>query len=99
MKWFQASLAVLFLAILTACGGGSPLTLTQDNLDKVHNDMSAAEVKSILGAPTESRSEDIPVVGGTKLTYVYSNDQSRVVIVLKNDKVQSKEGAFAKPTP
>ena len=99
MKWFHASLAAFAFVILSACGGGSPVTLTQDNLDKIHDDMSSAEVKSILGAPTESKSEQIPVVGGTKLTYVYSNDQSHVVIVLKNDKVQSKEGTFAKPTP
>lgn len=99
MKWFHASLAALTIVALSACGGGSPLTLTQENLDRVHEDMSAAEVKAILGSPTESKSEPIPVVGGTKDTYVYTNENSRVVIVLKNDKVQSKEGSFARPTP
>ena len=99
MKWFHASLVALSFAVLTACGGGSPITLTQENLDRVQKDMSAAEVKTILGAPTESKSEPIPVVGGTKDTYVYRNENSRVEIVLKNDKVQSKEGTFAKPTP
>lgn len=99
MKWFHSSLALVAIAVLSACGGGSPLTLTQENLDRVHENMSAAEVKAILGAPTESKSEPIPIVGGTKDTYVYTNEDSRVVIVLKNDKVQSKEGTFAKPTP
>ena len=80
--------------ILTACGGGSPLTLTQENLDKIHDGMSSAEVKSILGSPTESKSEPIPIVGGTKTTYVYSNREDHVTIVLKNDTVQSKEGHF-----
>jgi hypothetical protein len=34
-------------------------------------------------------------VGGTKTTYTYTDDrQDRVVIVLKNDTVQTKEGTF-----
>jgi len=69
--------------------------LTQANLDKIHEGMSSAEVKSILGTPTDSKSEPIPIVGGTKTTYQYSNKDSNVVIVLKNDTVQSKEGHFA----
>jgi len=79
---------------LSACGGGSPLTLTQANLDKVQEGMTASEVKSILGNPTDSKTEPIPIVGGTKTTYVYSNKEDRVVIILKNDTVQSKEGHF-----
>ena len=79
---------------LSACGGGSPLTLTQANLDKVHEGMTANEVKSILGSPTDSKTEPIPIVGGTKTTYVYSNKEDRVVVILKNDTVQSKEGHF-----
>jgi hypothetical protein len=80
--------------LLAGCGGGSPLTLTQANLDKVQDDMSTADVRAILGAPTESRDEPIPVVGGTKTTYVYRNDKSEVTIVFKNDKEQSKQGTF-----
>ena len=75
----------------------APVTLTQENLDRIQDGMSATEVKSILGAPTDSKSEPIPVVGGTKTTYVYTNKEDRVVIVLKNDTVQSKEGHFASP--
>jgi hypothetical protein len=82
--------------VLAGCGGGSPLTMTQDNLNKVQNDMSQADVKAILGDPTSSTSEQIPIVGGTKTTYTYTNTQSgsQVVIVFKNDKVQSKTGQF-----
>lgn len=88
-------LLALFAAILfSGCGGGSPLTLTQENLDKIHEGMTSAEVKGILGNPTSSVDEPIPVVGGTKTTYTYSNGESRVVIVLKNDTVQTKEGRF-----
>jgi hypothetical protein len=80
--------------MLVGCGGGSPLTLNQENLDKVHDGMSTSDVRNILGAPTESRDEPIPVVGGTKTTYVYRNDKSEVTIVFKNDQEQSKTGTF-----
>jgi len=82
--------------ILAGCGGGSPLTLTQDNLNKVQNDMSQSEVKSILGDPTFSETKPIPIVGGEEVDYTYRNTQSgsQVVIVFKNNKVQSKTGQF-----
>ena len=87
-------LGIFAVMALSACGGGSPLTLTQANLDKVQEGMTANEVKSILGNPTDSKTEPIPIVGGTKTTYVYSNKEDRVVVILKNDTVQSKEGHF-----
>jgi len=77
-----------------ACGGGSPLTLNQENLNKIHEDMSQTEVRSIMGAPTESKEEPIPIVGGTQTTYTYRNDTSEAVIVFKNDKVKDKHGRF-----
>jgi hypothetical protein len=80
--------------ILIGCGGGSSLTLTQDNLDKIHDDMSQAEVESILGKPTSSKTDPIPVVGGTQTTYTYTNDKSTVTIVFKNDQVKEKHGDF-----
>jgi hypothetical protein len=87
--------AVLSLCLL-GCGGGSPLTLNQENLDKVHEDMSQTEVRGIMGAPTESRDEPIPIVGGQQTTYTYRNDTSEAVIVFKNDKVKEKHGTFGK---
>jgi hypothetical protein len=80
--------------MLLGCGGGSPLTLNQQNLDKIHDDMSQAEVQSILGAPTESKTDPIPIVGGTQTTFTYRNDKSEVVIVFKNDQVKEKHGTF-----
>ncbi len=80
--------------VLIGCGGGSPLTLNQQNLDKVQTDMSASEVQAIMGAPTESKTDPIPIVGGTQTTYTYRNDKSEVVIVFKNDKVKEKHGTF-----
>ena len=80
--------------ILIGCGGGSPLTLNQEHLDKIHDDMSSADVRSILGSPTESKDEPIPIVGGTETTYTYRNDKSEVTIVFKNDQVKEKKGTF-----
>ena len=71
------------------------LFLNQDNLNKIHDDMSQADVRSIMGAPSESRDEPIPIVGGTQTTYIYRNDKSEVTIVFKNDQEQSKQGTFA----
>jgi hypothetical protein len=90
------SLAVAAALALTACGGGSSLTLTQDNFNKIQNDMSQTDVKSILGDPTSSTSKPIPIVGGTETDYVYSNPQSgtEVTVVFKNDKVTDKKGNF-----
>ena len=85
-----AGLALLLLG----CGGGSPLTLTQDNLNKVQNNMSQADVRGILGDPSESKTDPIPIVGGTQTTYTYHNNSSDVTIVFKNDQVTEKHGTF-----
>ena len=92
--FFVSLLALFAVSAFNGCGGGSSTTLTQGNLDKIQRDMSSKDVKALLGEPTESKSEPIPIVGGTKTTYVYTNNQDRVVIVLKNDNVQTKEGHF-----
>jgi hypothetical protein len=89
-----AFLTLFLAAFLTGCGGGSVLTLNQDNLNKINNDMSQADVRSILGAPTESKTDPIPIVGGTQTTYTYRNSTSEVVIVFKNDQVKEKHGTF-----
>ena len=87
-------LALFLSAFLTGCGGGSVLTLNQENLNKVQDDMSQADVRNILGAPTESKTDPIPIVGGTQTTYTYRNSTSEVVIVFKNDQVKEKHGTF-----
>jgi len=45
-----------------------------------------------MGAPTESRDEPIPIVGGTKTTYTYRNDASEVTIVFKTIRCRKSTG-------
>ena len=86
----------LALSLLIAgCGVFSSMALTQANLDKIHDDMSPAEVKSILGEPTDSKSEPIPIVGGTQTIYTYHSDSADVTIIFKNDLMKEKKGTFA----
>jgi len=86
----------LALSLLIAgCGALASASLTQANLDKIHDDMSPAEVKSILGEPTDSKSEPIPIVGGTQTIYTYHSDSADVTIIFKNDLMKEKKGTFA----
>jgi len=81
----------LFLA---GCGALGSTGLTQANLDKVHDDMSPNEVTSLLGKPAESRTEPIPVVGGSQTIYTYHSGSSDVTIVFKNGLMKEKDGTF-----
>lgn len=94
MKTLQIFAAGLAMFAVAACQE-APSALTQANLDKIEEGMGAAQVKAILGNPTDSKTEPIPVVGGEKTTYYYNKDGAEIVIVMKNDNVQSKEGHFS----
>lgn len=97
MKAFlRNTLAATIIVVISACGGGSPLSLNSENFSKIQDGMSATDVRTIMGSPTDSKSEPIPIVGGTKTTYTYTNTKTgdTATIVLKNDTVQSKEGHF-----
>jgi hypothetical protein len=71
-----------------------PTMLTQASLDRVMPDMSKAEVEAILGQPTSSNDQPIPIVGGTQTTFNYQAGNSAVTIVFKNDKMKEKSGTF-----
>jgi len=75
--------------LMTGC-----TSLTQANLDKIHEDMSPAEVKAILGDPADSKTEPIPIVGGNQTTYTYNSGSSDVTIIFKNDLMKEKHGTF-----
>lgn len=80
-------IAVLAL-VLIACS-----KLTADNLQKVHNGMTTAEVKQILGEPTNVKTGNLlGIVSGT--TYIYHTPNSDVEINFVDDKVISTSGEF-----
>jgi hypothetical protein len=88
-------LCLAFSLFLAGCGAFSSMSLTQANLDKIHDDMSPAEVQSVLGAPTDSKSEPIPIVGGTQTIYTYHSNSADITIIFKNDLMKEKHGTFA----
>jgi hypothetical protein len=92
MKIYLCLALSLFIA---GCGALASLSLTQANLDKVQGDMSPADVKAILGDPADSKTEPIPIVGGTQTTYTYHSGSSDVTIVFKNDLMKEKHGTFS----
>ena len=88
-------LYVALSLLIAGCGVFNSTALTQANLDKIHDDMSPAEVKSILGEPTDSKSEPIPIIGGTQTIYTYHSGSSDVTIIFKNDLMKEKHGSFS----
>jgi len=92
MKIYLCMALTLFVA---GCSAIAAVSLTQANLDKIHTDMSPTEVKAILGDPSDSRSEPIPIVGGTETTYTYHSNSSDVTIIFKNDLMKEKHGTFS----
>jgi len=81
--------------LVSGCDFSTSTALTQSNLNEIHNDMSPAEVRLILGDPSDSQSEAIPIVGGIETIYTYRSGSSEVTIIFKNDFVREKRGTFS----
>ena len=62
-KFKLGIVVVVVLVALTLVGCGS--RINQDNFEKVQTGMTMAQVKVILGNPTESSSVDVAVFSGT----------------------------------
>ncbi len=84
---FAMFLAIALALLLTACS-----KLTEVNLQKIHNGMTTAEVKTILGDPTDTQTGSVLGISGT--TYLYHTATSDVKITFLNDKVISTDGEF-----
>ncbi|HTU21004.1 MAG TPA: outer membrane protein assembly factor BamE [Gemmataceae bacterium] len=92
----------VFVLLLGCLGGGGVLLwlygpfgnkVTQENYNKINTGMTEAEVKAILGEPTESR----PTQGNVH-ALVWHRKSARggasVQIVFQNGKVMMKQGVF-----
>jgi hypothetical protein len=83
-------LAVSMLVLgLAAC---SRARLTNENLGKVYNGMTEAQVETILGKP--SRIETGETLGIKGSTYYYDKGGAHVEITFLNNSVMVKQGTF-----
>jgi outer membrane protein assembly factor BamE (lipoprotein component of BamABCDE complex) len=75
---------------LVACGS----RINQDNFDKIQTGMTLAQVKVILGNPTESSSVDVAVFSGT--VSKWKAGDVTITIQFVNGKVVAKQLAEGK---
>jgi uncharacterized protein YcfL len=76
---------VLVAFILVGCGS----RINQDNFEKVQTGMTMAQVKLILGEPTESSSVDVAVFSGT--VSKWQAGDLTITIQFVNGKVVAKQ--------
>jgi hypothetical protein len=91
-KFKLGIVVVVVLAALTLAGCGS--RINQDNFEKVKTGMTLAQVKVILGNPTESSSVDVAVFSGT--VSKWQAGDLTITIQFVNGKVVAKQLAKGK---
>jgi hypothetical protein len=89
-RWVILVVCCLALS-LSACGSKR----TPENLTRIKNGMTSAEVKSILGKP--DRVETATILGLEGSTFFYDQGETRVQISFINDAVTVKLGSFGSP--
>lgn len=94
VKWFQTfqevTAVLLLLLVLAACGS----RVNESNYAKIEIDMTEEQVKTLLGAPTESSGLNVAGLSGTSLKWV--SKEGIINVQFLNGKVKAK--AFSKPT-
>ena len=90
MSILRIFFAVVFAIALASC---SNKRITKANVDELTENMSKKQVESILGPPTEIDNKDFLVM--KKTTYTYRQGKESVVIVFKDDKLQTKESTLS----
>lgn len=81
---------LLLLFALAACGS----KVNESNYTKIGIDMTEEQVKSLLGAPTESSGINVAGVSGMSSKWV--SKEGTISVQFLNGKVKAK--AFSKPT-
>ena len=89
IRWSKRFAAALLLCALAACGA----KLSQANYEQVKDGMTSAQVRSILGAPTEMNTASLPLVG-TVTTYTYRTKKSEATFIFYEDKLKTKAGTI-----
>jgi len=94
VKWIQIcqelTAVFLLLFVLAACGS----KVNESNYAKIEIDMTEEQVKTLLGAPTESSGLNVAGLSGTSLKWV--GKEGIINVQFLNGKVKAK--AFSKPT-
>ncbi len=80
---------VLCLALCLSLAGCGRAKLTQANFDKIQTGMTLAQVRAILGDPTESHSVNVAVVSGT--VSEWRQGEVTISIQFVNDRVVAKQ--------
>ena len=86
-KFKLGIVVVVVLVALTLVGCGS--RINQDNFEKVQTGMTMAQVKILLGDPTESSSVDVAVFSGT--VSKWQAGDLTITIQFVNSKVVAKQ--------
>ncbi|RPI08084.1 MAG: outer membrane protein assembly factor BamE [Zetaproteobacteria bacterium] len=85
--------AIALLAALVFVGCGSKVT--QENFDKVQPGTTQEEVKTILGAPTESSTASIGFISGG--TWIWKTGDATIAIQFVHGKVLAKQFERKRP--
>ena len=88
-RWYQLWAVALIIVIcmgLVVCSGSN---LSQENFEKIQTGMTLAQVRAILGEPTESSSVDVAVFSGT--VSKWKAGDVTITIQFVNGKVVAKQ--------
>ena len=89
-QWLQVTAAFLLLFVVAGCGSKA----NENNYAKIEIDMTEEQVKTLLGAPTESSSINVAGLSGTSLKW--ASREGTINVQFLNGKVKAK--AFSKPS-
>ena len=86
LRFKTAAVAMVLLLGLMACSGAR---INQENFDNIKTGMTMAEVKAVLGEPTDASSVDVAGISGA--TAMWQGDGITINIQFMNGRVIAKE--------
>jgi len=93
MRCFHQIIGIHLLFCLGLLAGCAEQRITRENYTKIGRGMSMAEVKEILGPPTEVKTAEIPMVDTASYTYIHG--KNRISLTFFNDMLVAKEANFS----